>query len=239
MKRPGWIAIAVAALLMVGCGETTPTRQQLSDKGNLPQVLDYQTHPWTDAISLWHRDDLTTTELRNYEGFIMNPVVMAQEGQMMQPNVQAVNADIIQTPFPAMMASAMHPLYELEWEAAARRMKMQIVVLAASKKPMPGEEVRYLPITMNLNAVSNNGDPLIKRITIAATALRIDLMDASTDKPLLSILDHLEEVKAAWRQEPDRPVIDLEQLMRHWMVKVRYNLEALQPDGNQSLRNAG
>jgi len=74
---------------------------------------------------------------------------------------------------------------------------------------------------------------------VAATALRIDLMDSESNKPLLSLLDHLEEVKAAWRQEIDRPVIELEQLVRHWAVKVRYNLEALQTAEDQPLKNAG
>lgn len=241
MRRLSWIAAMLGVFVLAGCGETTPTKKQtLTATATSEQStrLTYSPHPWTDAISVWHRPDLTTTELKGYKGFMLEPVVMAPEGQMSNPRVQAVKADIIQTRFPAMMASAMHPRYELMWEKGDRQMKMQVVLLAAAKKPQPGDVLRYLPVTLDLNAQDKTGKPLVKRITVAAAGLRIDLMDAQTNAPLLSILDTLEEVKAAWRQEPGAPLIDLEQLVRHWAVKVRFNLDSLQEPENQPLGSA-
>lgn len=239
MRAATWGAVLVAGAVLVGCGETTPTRTQQSTQVAPAGPLDYRPHPWTDAVTLWHRDDLTTTDLQSYTGFMLQPVVIAQEGQKHQPNVKAINADIIQTHFPTLIASAMHPRYELVWEEGEKKMKMQVVLLAAAQKPSPGDELMYLPVNVRLNAQGKDGKPLIKRITIALSALRVDLMDASSNAPILSIVDPLEEVKAAWRREESAPLLEFEQLVRHWAVKIRFNLDSLQEGENQLLRNAG
>jgi len=241
MRRLSWGALALSVVMLAGCGGTKPVKKQQAEKAEPAQteltVLEYKAHPRIDKISLWHKQGLTTGQLKAYDSFVMVPAVLATEEQVNSAKIQVVNASIVQAQMPSMVANAMHPRYEMAWEEGPNRMAIRIVLLASAAKPEPETERNYLPVTMVLATPSEDDpeNPEMRRITVAAAAIRIDLFDAVSKERILSLVDNLDEVKTAWQQEEQSALIDFEQLVRHWAVKVRFNLDSLQDADDQPL----
>ncbi|MCV6589276.1 MAG: hypothetical protein OIF57_09635 [Marinobacterium sp.] len=248
---------AFGAVVLSGCSDTAAVRSQSQGSSVAdstieqaapaprtaakPGELNYQPHPWLSKLQIWHRPDLTTPELQQYRHFVTGPVALAPETQQRQPVVRIARSDnVLQNPFPPILARSFSPRYLLaDKQVTAPRMRVHIFLLAAARKPSAAELDNYLPVIVTLKARDQSGKVQLKQITVSASALRMDVMDEASKRPLLSLLDPLDEVKAAWLADPARPQLQFEDVIKHWGVKVRMNLESLQQADNGGLDQAG